>query len=51
MPWTVARPSPVPWPNSLVVKNGSNTALAAIERILVDLAEVREKARRSAAWA
>ena len=24
MPWTVARPSPVPLPGSLVVKNGSN---------------------------
>ena len=24
MPWTVARPSPVPLPSSLVVKNGSN---------------------------
>ena len=25
MPYTVARPSPVPWPRGLVVKNGSNS--------------------------
>src|SRR5260370_41705539 len=27
MPWTVARPRPVPLPSSLVVKNGSNRRL------------------------